>query len=390
MAVAGVATLLLAADEVSRDDLKARRARIEKMSPLEREVLHKKFDRFTALSPEQQQSCRDIHRAVEEDHSGRELRNVVSNYSAWLRTLSPWQRQKIRDEADPQKRLALVREIKADQELATERRAPDDRTGGRRSDQEPSRPGRWNRFWRLGTDDLQRVVDVVEESVPFSQEERDQFAKLERPAHRHVHIMLAAIQRAFGDDVEAARRSWPNDALMNEMADAIHDERYRNLPRDEEHGDDHRRRLLRLLLFNSLKKEAEGELDVLIPNRRETILAYVKQLDENERFELLNQGLEGSRGHDDMLAWRYLQAQHNPYARDLEQLGKVLRPWFPRRFDGQRELGPDRKGRPRPGEMNDDRKPREGLRKFRERPREPQERRPEGPPPPRKDKAPPK
>lgn len=86
---------------------------VEKMSQLERDRLQRNLAEFKKLTPEQQAHYRDLHQKLEENKStGGPLSSLLQEYSAWLTTLTPSQRDDLNKETDPAKKLALVRQFK--------------------------------------------------------------------------------------------------------------------------------------------------------------------------------------------------------------------------------------------------------------------------------------
>ena len=94
---------------------------IEQMSDLERGHLQRNLAEFKKLTPEQQAHYRDLHQKLEENKStGGPLSSLLQEYSAWLTTLTPSQRDDLNKETDPAKKLALVRQFKHAQEYRPE------------------------------------------------------------------------------------------------------------------------------------------------------------------------------------------------------------------------------------------------------------------------------
>ena len=90
---------------------------IEQMSNLERGRLQRNLAEFKQLTPERQAHYRDLHLKLEESKTtGSSLSSLLQEYSAWLTTLTPSQRDDLNKEAEPAKKLALVRQFKSDQE----------------------------------------------------------------------------------------------------------------------------------------------------------------------------------------------------------------------------------------------------------------------------------
>ena len=94
---------------------------VEQMSDLERGRLQRNLAEFKQLTPERQAHYRDLHLKLEVKKSeGSSLSSLLQEYSAWLTTLTPSQRDDLNKEIDPAKKLALVRQFKDAQEHRSE------------------------------------------------------------------------------------------------------------------------------------------------------------------------------------------------------------------------------------------------------------------------------
>ncbi len=116
----------------AEDALAERRARIAAMTAAEREQLARRYDRFMALSPEEQGRLRALHRALEQDPAADELRAVMARYHRWLSRLSTAQRAELLA-MEPEERLEKIRQLRADERARQRRRlSPEDRQAVRR------------------------------------------------------------------------------------------------------------------------------------------------------------------------------------------------------------------------------------------------------------------
>ncbi len=96
--------------------LSERRAWINRLTPEKKLLLNREFDRYSALAPEEKQALEQIDQYVQsEPERGEQLIRVMQRYHDWLITLTPTERANLSD-AVPDKRLALVRQLKQDQE----------------------------------------------------------------------------------------------------------------------------------------------------------------------------------------------------------------------------------------------------------------------------------
>jgi len=92
----------------------ARRARLEALSPAEKQNLLKQQGRFAKLEFAEQERLRALSRQMEEDEHGDQLREVMRRYHDWLKTLPPYQRAQLL-ELPAEARVKRVQEILAEQ-----------------------------------------------------------------------------------------------------------------------------------------------------------------------------------------------------------------------------------------------------------------------------------
>ena len=105
--LAGV-PLLLRAPDAEQEPLEARRGQIENMTAAERERLEQNFARFQEMSPEKKAALREIEETVREDEG---LKETLFQFERLLKTLSPWERAKIRSARSVEDKLAYVNAI---------------------------------------------------------------------------------------------------------------------------------------------------------------------------------------------------------------------------------------------------------------------------------------
>jgi hypothetical protein len=74
-----------------------RREAVEKMSPQEREDLRTKFDKFKALSTDEQERLRRFEAQLNAEQQRDRLRRIMNLYHEWLKTLGPIERSELKD-----------------------------------------------------------------------------------------------------------------------------------------------------------------------------------------------------------------------------------------------------------------------------------------------------
>jgi hypothetical protein len=90
-----IASLVVIAPALLADSLRDERARLKQMSAAEREELLRKENRFRNLSEPEQQRLRQIEQQIANAPDGRELRQIMTRYYEWLKTLSEGQRAEV-------------------------------------------------------------------------------------------------------------------------------------------------------------------------------------------------------------------------------------------------------------------------------------------------------
>lgn len=98
-----------------------RRRRIANMSADERDQLERKSKRFFEDFDEQKrESLRELHQGLESAENAEALRKTLTRYNKWLATLSPYERDELRDKLDnaasTDSRLQIISDAKAYQD----------------------------------------------------------------------------------------------------------------------------------------------------------------------------------------------------------------------------------------------------------------------------------
>lgn len=105
-------------ENVSRasEDLGQRKARVESMTPEEKEQLWRRSERLRGLSADEQARLRSLDAQIERDAEAGKLRQVVAGYQHWLEQLSSAERAELfnLDSDERLKRIARRREEAAD------------------------------------------------------------------------------------------------------------------------------------------------------------------------------------------------------------------------------------------------------------------------------------
>ena len=147
-----------------------RRARIERMSPSEKDQLLRQQERFSQLDPAEQQRLRTFAKELDQAPDAAELRPVLDHYYQWLLTLPGIQRAQLL-QLEPEQRLQRIKQMKAD----------DARLAGH----------------RLSASDSQAVFNWLEHRIMDNVQPamRDRLQQLS-PAERHREIVRMIWQRS--------------------------------------------------------------------------------------------------------------------------------------------------------------------------------------------------
>jgi hypothetical protein len=122
----GLAALVIGGLVAAGESWSDRRARVERMSPAEKDQLLRQQQRFAQLDPAEQQRLRAFAAELDQAPDGSELRQVLDRYYQWLLTLPGIQRAQLL-QLEPERRLQRIKQMKADEtRLAAHRLSPSD------------------------------------------------------------------------------------------------------------------------------------------------------------------------------------------------------------------------------------------------------------------------
>ena len=93
------------APPVDHETLEQRRKSIASLSDSKRQDLVRKYDQYQRLSVDERRKLEDIHTATEKDPG---LKQVMDNYSNWLKNLDVTQREELRQAKTPEQKRNLV------------------------------------------------------------------------------------------------------------------------------------------------------------------------------------------------------------------------------------------------------------------------------------------
>lgn len=107
--------------EITSQAFEKNRQQIAQLPPAEREQLERNLRAFQQMSPAERNRLLALHEQITE----RRLEPLVEEYSDWLSTLAPFERQALRNSQEPAARLAVVEEILKEKHEQDEYRLPE-------------------------------------------------------------------------------------------------------------------------------------------------------------------------------------------------------------------------------------------------------------------------
>ncbi len=279
ISIAGIAAILLAGnarswavDAKTSDERTRRFADIEKMSQLERERLQRNMAEFQQLPVEKQAHYRDLHFKLEENKSGGgQLSSLLQEYSAWLTTLTPSQREELSKETDPAKKLSLVRRIKEEQN-----RQPEAYTPSEPSIEFPLPPPHRPFGMALSRSELNALMNVIAKDLG-----RQEGEKSDRDSSPRAYLNL--IQQSI-EKTSGGAREWPSAELQQKLEKAID----RPEPPDIlKRRQEHKREFTIRVILGSIQSLAMDELRQKLP-RESDLHPILESLDREKREEITN------------------------------------------------------------------------------------------------------
>ena len=334
--------------ELDAKTLSQRQAAIERMSAAETDRLERNFNRFQSLSEAERDDLRKLHSDLEQDQrNGGHLRDLMEAYSAWLKTLSPGQREDLR-RASPTRRAELVRRMREEQEQQRSKPNPPANALGLR---QPMRPQGLNQR------DLDAVLRVVEEDLRtvLTAEQFNELKSLDGPA-KHLFLMEESLKSGR----EAGIAGYESDRLTRDMIEGITEPAFRNRLLQVKFPEQRRHTLLFLIGMGIL-----SEIDRAKPDDR-TRQEFFLKLKKSQQEELLNLPQEQIQ---ERLTRLYMEAHPKTFPRmqPPPALMKAIRQMVDQRQLMLRDGNPFTPGpqdRPRPGFGNRDEKPGPGGRRM--------------------------
>lgn len=172
VAVVVAVVMLTAVDGLSDQELANRQARIASLDESARQELARKFERFQALTPEEQVRLRALQAEITADPNSTRLMQVLSRYHEWLKTISTAQRAQLA-ELTPHDRVEAIEDIRRTQrdaqllepltrdDMRAVRRWIDELVQQHRKELEADIPERYRDWYQRQTDPSTKQMALV-------------------------------------------------------------------------------------------------------------------------------------------------------------------------------------------------------------------------------------
>lgn len=291
-----------AADPAPVDEklLQDRHKQIVGMTQVEREHLQRNVAEFEKMSPERQQHYRELTRQLDENRaSGGNLSSLMQTYSVWLKTLTPGQREELRQETDSARKLILVRKFKEEQYH------PIDTLTEALPEYEPMGPRPPGGLKPLSASELNSMMKVLVADLPSDQQER--FARATR-ASQYVEILQHSIHHS-----PDGPRGWPSVELQEKLLASIKKTELRNVIKARQ---GHQREIEARLLFFNVGNYAWEEVRSKWPKDADLEKTF-NQLNTDEKSRL-DQLPRDKRRRE--LVRRYFEQEGDPSLKQMDDI----------------------------------------------------------------------
>lgn len=198
------------------------RKKIEAMTPAERAQLKRNYEKYQKLSDEEKRRYREIHQAI---NSKPELDRVMRSYCNWVKTLSPWEQEDLRN-ASAEERIELIRKFRTAHEGSSRRRSS-------RHYREISKllgfdvwEPRLRFMWipNPSPELFQEVLAAVEKSLPEPvtyPRPKDKLSDLER-----TEAILQAALKTRREQEDVDRADWPRPEVVDQIHQILEQNQY--------------------------------------------------------------------------------------------------------------------------------------------------------------------
>ena len=318
------------------------RQRIAAMSAADRAHLEYQFERWRNLSEAERDRYRKLHHDLQRSaETGDDLRHAMQAYGEWLKSLSPWQKDELRNAPSAEARLQLVRQFKTEQEQRAQARLLISPEPGARPE---------GRGWGappLSIEEIDAMLRIMRAKSPLPADISKRIEGLATP-HKQVSTVLEYL-KAAGPRPGLSR--WIDAQTADKMIAEIRHERVREWLQTTDDAD-RRRYTVGGILIRGVTHAAEQELDRRRPSEEELTDVFTK-LPPETQDEIMRMPNEAARRR---LTFHYFELSEDPFTRDFGELRRQLSQMFggDGRGRGPRPPGPGGGDRSRDGRSRDD------------------------------------
>jgi len=172
LAIVAAVAMLSAVDGLTEQQLAERQTRIASLDESARQELARKFERFQALAPEEQDRLRALQAEITADPDSKRLMQVLERYHEWLKTISTAQRAQLA-ELTPHDRVEAIEDIRRTQrdaqllepltrdDMRAVRRWIDELVQQHRKELEANIPERYRDWYQRQTDPSTKQMALV-------------------------------------------------------------------------------------------------------------------------------------------------------------------------------------------------------------------------------------
>jgi hypothetical protein len=273
---------------------------IVKLPASERQRIQSNWNTFAALAPEQQAGLRALQEQLVQEPVT--VQALLETYAMWLQTLSPGQRDDLRQAANNADRLKLVRTYRDQQEASRETQVFDLNLDLQRMKPRLPRPP------YLSEKDLAAAMEVIQNLLPTQQQQIVQSKKTQ--TERYIEIF-----KYFTPNLRLTDEQWTN------IIEVVGDEEQRSYMKPRAPLEQHM--FLIMLLHRGMSAHVIAQLEPHYPTEPQ-LREFFSNLTSERREELLN--LRSDKLSRELLSEYFEEKEaHDPQLKQLREMASRFR-----------------------------------------------------------------
>ena len=293
--------------KLSYEDTRRIKREIASLPMEERNQIDRNLQAFMAMPP----ADRDRYRQLDHDIEARGLMPLIDDYHAWLETLSPFQRQALRETNDPVARMAQVERILSENQELSEQRLAEliSKTASSwhlKMLLQHHEKLDFDSIFVLTRDQIDTLIDDV--LIPQLNTSQQQQMRSYTGDERVARVLRASLSM-----LNNARESWPTDRTFSMLEDQGVKLDDSEAAKRDDNGtrsfryETWRRWAFRRLLVRSLLVQEMQEFERQNPVRDNDLVAFFAKLDSSTQATILDSPAEYQA---EALRWLYLWETH--------------------------------------------------------------------------------